>query len=113
MISTWPEFFHNIDMTADVDTSMRLTMVANIPTLNMGVFGALLISGITVWIHNRFYDKKLPVAVSVFSGSVFVYTIAFVVMLPVAFLASLIWPYIQDGIFAIGTFVNTSGPFGM
>ena len=113
MITTWPELLHNIDLTVDVDSSARLAMIANIPTLNMGVFGALLVSGITVFLHNRYYDKKLPVALSVFSGSVFVYTIAFVVMLPLAFLTSLFWPYVQDAIFGIGSFVNTSGPLGM
>lgn len=89
MIATWPELFHNIDLTADVETSMRLTMVANIVTLNMGVFGALFVSGVTVFLHNRFYDTKLPVGLSAFSGSVLVYAIAFVVMLPLAFLASM------------------------
>lgn len=37
-----------------------MSYVAGIPTLNMGIAGTLIVSGITVWLHNRYFDTKLP-----------------------------------------------------
>ncbi len=84
-------------------------MVASIKTLDMGMIGALAISGIVIALHNKFFETELPEWLGVFSGSTFVYMIAFFVMLPTALAACLVWPHVQDGIRAFQGFVATVG----
>ncbi len=112
MLSQWGGFF-GVDFSAEVGGSSGLAMVASIKTLDMGMIGALLISGIVIMLHNKFYDVELPEWVGVFSGSTFVYMIGFFVMLPTALLACLIWPHVQDGIRAFQVFVANAGLVGV
>lgn len=93
--------------------STGLALVASIKTLDMGMIGALCISGITVWAHNKYFDTELPDWLGIFSGSVFVYMISFFLMIPVAAAACLIWPHIQDGIRAFQGFIATTGTLGV
>ena len=88
-------------------------MVASIKTLDMGMIGALAISGIIIAIHNKFFEFELPEWLGVFSGSSFVYIITFFVMLPVALIACLVWPHVQDGIRAFQVFVSSVGTIGV
>lgn len=88
-------------------------MIANIKTLDMGMMGALLISGIAIYLHNRFFDTRLPEALGVFKGSAFVLGIGFLVMIPVAFLAVLIWPNIQAGMNVFRDFIVNAGTAGV
>ena len=90
-----------IDITGDIETDPRLTEVAGIPTLNMGIAGSLLVSGCVVWLHNRFFDKSLPVWLSAFNGSAFICAIGFLLMFALAFICVLVWPVIQEGIFMV------------
>ncbi len=102
-----------VDFSAEVGGTSGLAMIAGIKTLDMGMIGALMISGVTIYLHNRFYDAELPDWLGVFSGSTFVYMISFFVMLPIAILTVLIWPRIQMGIYAFQGFVLTTGAFGV
>lgn len=88
-------------------------MIANIKTLDMGMMGALAISGIAIWIHNRYFDKRLPEALGVFKGSAFVLGVGFILMIPVAFLAVLIWPKIQSGMNVFRDVILNSGTLGV
>lgn len=112
MLSQWGGFF-GVDYSAEVGGSSGLAMVASIKTLDMGMVGALAISGIVIWLHNRLYDFELPEWLGVFAGSTFVYMVAFFVMLPTAFLACLLWPHVQDGIRAFQVFVASVGVPGV
>ncbi len=67
--------------------------------------GALLISGIVIYVHNRFYDKELPDFIGLFRGSSLVVAICFFVMIPVALLTCFIWPHIQNVIRHLQTFL--------
>ena len=87
--------------------------MAGIKTLDMGMIGAIIIAAIVVWIHNKYYDTKLPEFLGIFRGSTFVYIIGFFVMIPAAFLAALIWPRIQMGIGSLQTFLAGSGAAGV
>ncbi|MDY4040908.1 MAG: alpha-glucoside-specific PTS transporter subunit IIBC [Collinsella sp.] len=100
---------------ADMETgaSTGLAMIASIKTLDMGMIGALAISGITIALHNRFFDTELPEWLGTFSGSTFVYIVSFFVMIPVAVLSCLVWPHIQDGIRAFQGFVMGTGLVGV
>ena len=65
MLSQWGGLF-NVDLA----TSSGITSIAGIQTLEMGMVGALLISGIVIYIHNRFFDTELPEWLGTFRGSV-------------------------------------------
>lgn len=112
IISQWGEFF-GVDFSAQVGGTSGLTMIANIKTLDMGMIGALLISGLVIYLHNRFFDTELPEWLGTFSGSTFVFMIGFFVMIPVAVLAAFIWPKIQLGMHSFQGFVKGAGALGV
>ncbi len=43
-------------------------MIAGIKTLDTSIIGAIIISGLVTAIHNRFFDKPLPVFLGIFRG---------------------------------------------
>lgn len=112
LLSQWGPFF-GVDFSAEVGAASGLAMIASIKTLDMGMIGALAVSGIIIAIHNKFFDTELPDWLGVFNGSVFVYVISFFVLLPVAVLCCFVWPHIQDGISALQGFLISSGLVGI
>ena len=112
ILKHWGTTF-GVDFSQEVGGASGLAMIANIKTLDMGMMGALLISGIAIYLHNRFFDTRLPEALGVFKGSAFVLGIGFIVMIPVAFLAVLIWPKIQAGMNVFRDFIVNSGTIGV
>lgn len=101
-----------IDFASTARTS-GLATIAGIRTLDMGMAGAILISGIAVFLHNKFFDMELPKMIETFKGSPLVTLIGFFVMIPVALLVCLIWPNIQHGIFALQDFLISSKVIGV
>jgi PTS system arbutin-like IIC component len=93
--------------------SSGLAMIAGIKTLDTGMIGAILIAGIVVYLHEKFFDKKLPDYLGIFQGSVFVALIGFFVMIPVAFAMCLVWPKVQLGIGSLQGFLASSGVIGV
>ena len=71
------------------------------------------VSGIVIYLHNRFFDTELPEWLGSFSGSTFVFMIGFFVMIPVAVLACAFWPKVQLGITAFQGFVKSAGAIGI
>lgn len=112
ILTQWGGVF-GVDFAAEVGGSSGLTMIANIKTLDMGMFGALLVSGLVIFLHNKFFDTELPDWLGSFNGSTFIFMIGFFVMLPVALLSVLIWPNIQHGMSVFQNFVMTTGSFGV
>ena len=112
ILSQWGGTF-GVDFSAEIGGTSGLTMIANIKTLDMGMIGALVISGIVIYLHNRFFDTELPDWLGTFSGSTFVFMVGFFVMIPVAFLAALIWPKIQVAMLVFQGFVKSSGAVGV
>lgn len=103
----------NVDFAQEVGGTSGLTMIAGIKTLDMSVIGAILIAGISVWIHNRWYEKKLPSVLSSFQGSALIVIIGFVLMIPLAFVFCWLWPIIQHGILSLQEFLSESGNLGV
>ncbi|OCN05800.1 PTS alpha-glucoside transporter subunit IIBC [Erysipelotrichaceae bacterium MTC7] len=112
ILAQWGGNF-GVDFSQDVGGTSGLTLIANIKTLDMGMIGALMISGISIYIHNRFYDTKLPEWLGTFSGSTFVVMIGFFVMIPVAILSAFVWPLVQGGMTAFQGFIVTTGNVGV
>lgn len=105
---------HNfgIDYLSTSRTS-GLALIAGIKTIDMGMIGALIVSGISVFLHNKFFDLEVPKYVETFKGSPLVVLIGFIVMLPLAFIACLIWPNVQHFILQLQNFLIKSGAFGV
>lgn len=89
-----------------------ITSVCGIWTLQMGVFGGILVGLGTAALHNRFYQIRLPDVISFFGGTRFVPIIATLVYLLVGIAMYFIWPVVQGGIYAVGSLVTGTGYFG-
>ncbi|MDE7242983.1 MAG: alpha-glucoside-specific PTS transporter subunit IIBC [Oscillospiraceae bacterium] len=112
ILSQWGDVF-GVDFSAEVGGSSGLTMIANIKTLDMGMFGALLVSGLVIYLHDKYFDTELPDWLGSFNGSTFIFMIGFFVMIPVAVLSVLIWPNIQHGMQLFQNFVMNGGALGV
>lgn len=86
--------------------------VVGIPSLQMGVFGGILVGLGVAWLNNRFYKIRLPNIISFFGGTRFVPIISTAVYILVGALMFFVWPYIQTGIYALGDLVLKSGYVG-
>lgn len=89
-----------------------ITNVCGIDSLQMGVFGGIVVGLVTAALHNRFYKQKLPAALSFFAGVRFVPIVCVLAHIGVGIVAFEVWPVIQQGIFAVGKVVMESGYFG-
>lgn len=86
--------------------------VLGIESLQMGVFGGMIVGLGVAALHNRYYKIQLPTALSFFEGTRFVPIVSAIVFLVVGILMSYIWPPIQAGIYAVGELVQGSGYAG-
>ncbi|EKM6910165.1 PTS sugar transporter subunit IIB [Escherichia coli] len=109
---TWGSYF-GVDFTQDAVAGSGLTMMAGIKTLDTSIIGAIIISGIVTALHNRLFDKKLPVFLGIFQGTSYVVIIAFLVMIPCAWLTLLGWPKVQMGIESLQAFLRSAGALGV
>ncbi|MGL5416466.1 MAG: alpha-glucoside-specific PTS transporter subunit IIBC [Clostridium sp.] len=112
ILNMWGPTF-GVDFAQEVGGTSGLALIAGIKTLDMGMIGAIAISGIVVYIHNKYFDVELPEFLGTFRGSSFVVMIAFFVMIPVAFLAALVWPKVQILIGSLQGFFTSSGVIGV
>ena len=97
-VSAILKVFYGIDAAKQIaDGVTGYSAIAGVPTIDTSLFGGILIAALVVYLHNKYFDKKLPDFLGVFQGSVFVYIIGFVVMIPCAFLTVLIWPKSSNG----------------
>lgn len=88
------------------------TSVVGINSLQMGVFGGMIVGIGVAALHNRYYKIELPQVLSFFGGSRFVPIISGLVFTLVGILMYFIWPPIQNGIYHIGDIVLKSGYAG-
>lgn len=89
-----------------------IASVCGIQSLQMGVFGGIIVGLGVAALHNRYHKIVLPSALSFFDGSRFVPIISTVVYVGVGILMYFIWPAVQNGIFALGGLVTGTGYFG-
>ncbi|MBE5942975.1 MAG: PTS glucose transporter subunit IIA [Lachnospiraceae bacterium] len=92
--------------------SGAVTSVCGISSLQMGVFGGIIVGLGVAALHNRFYKIELPQVLSFFGGTRFVPIICSLVYVFVGILMFFIWPLVQNGIYAVGEIVLKSGYFG-
>lgn len=88
------------------------TQVLGITTLQMGVFGGIIVGLGVAALHNRFYKVELPQVLSFFGGTRFVPIVCTVAYLLVGIGMFFIWPVVQLGISKLGALVLSSGYAG-
>lgn len=86
--------------------------VCGITSLQMGVFGGIIVGLGVAALHNRFYRIEFPQVLSFFGGTRFVPIICALVYVLVGIWMFYIWPVVQNGIYAVGDVVLHSGYFG-
>ena len=88
------------------------TSMLGITTLQMGVFGGIIVGLGVSALHNRFYKANLPQVLSFFGGTRFVPIVSTATFLVVGIVMFFVWPIIQTGIAALGNLVLGSGYIG-
>lgn len=86
--------------------------VLGITSLQMGVFGGIIVGLGAAALHNRFYKIELPQVLSFFGGTRFVPIISALVYTVVGIGMFYVWPVIQQGIYSVGDLVLSSGYAG-
>ena len=89
-----------------------ITTVVGIETLQTGVFGGIIVGLGVAALHNRFCMIEFPAAFSFFSGSRFIPIISTAVYVFAGILLFYVWPFAQQGIYALGHLVTETGYFG-
>lgn len=92
--------------------SGSIANVVGIQSLEMGVFGGIIVGLGVAALHNRFYKIELPTVISFFGGVRFVPIISTFVYIIVGIIMYFIWPYVQRAIYSLGGLVLNSGYFG-
>lgn len=117
ILSHWGASFGipNFDKIQIVENSTNhgLTEIAGIKTLDTSIIGALVVAGIVIWLHNHYFDKKLPEWLGTFQGSTYVYILGFFLMIPLALITCWGWPKVQLGITGMQHFITNSGVIGV
>lgn len=102
----------DINGGAESMLSGATTDVCGITSLQMGVFGGIIVGLGVAALHNRFYKIELPQVLSFFGGTRFVPIISGLVYVVVGIAMFFVWPTIQAGIYAVGDLVLRSGYAG-
>ncbi|GHU51008.1 PTS glucose transporter subunit IIABC [Clostridia bacterium] len=90
----------------------QLASVVGLNSLQMGVFGGIVVGLGVAALHNRYYKKELPPALSFFGGTRFVPIVVTVAYVFVGILMYFIWPVFQQGIALIGEGMQSAGLVG-
>ena len=88
------------------------TTALGITTLQMGVFGGIIVGLGVAALHNKFYKIELPTVLSFFGGTRFVPIVTTAVYLVVGIAMFYLWPIVQQGIALLGNLVVNSGYIG-
>jgi PTS system D-glucosamine-specific IIC component len=97
---------------ADAMLNGATTSVCGITSLQMGVFGGIIVGLGVAALHNKYYKIELPQVISFFGGTRFVPIISALVYTLVGIAMFFVWPVVQKGIYAVGDVVIASGYFG-
>ncbi|MCR5640677.1 MAG: glucose PTS transporter subunit IIA [Lachnospiraceae bacterium] len=97
---------------ADQMLSGAVASVCGIQSLQMGVFGGIIVGLGVAALHNKFYKIQLPRVLSFFGGTRFVPIISALVYTFVGILMFFVWPPVQAGIYHVGDIVLQSGYAG-
>lgn len=89
-----------------------VTTMLGIQTLQLGVFGGIIAGLCAAALCNQFYKTQLPDVLSFFAGTRFVPITCMLGGLIMGAILFVVWPVVQNGIYALGGLVQASGYFG-
>lgn len=89
-----------------------ITTVLGFQSLQIGVFGGILLGWVVSQLNNRFNEIKLPQVFSFFEGSKFVPIISLFSSIFLGVFFFFIWPPIQEGILNLGVIISGTGVIG-
>jgi PTS system glucose-specific IIC component len=89
---------------------MQVQNVLGITTIDTGVFGGIIIGGISASLFNRFYRTELPAYLAFFSGKRFVPIITGVMAIFTGVILSYLWPPVKDLISVFSNWAAYSNP---
>ena len=112
MMTLWGPSF-GVDFSKAAGAGTGLAMIANIKTLDTGIVGAIIVSSIAVWLHNKLFDVNVPDYMGIFKGSSLVVVAGFGLMIPVAYIFCVVWPQVQAAIASLQVFLTSAGVFGV
>lgn len=102
----------NINGGTDALLSGAVASVLGITSLQMGVFGGIIVGLGVAALHNKYYKIELPQVLSFFGGTRFVPIVSAITYLIIGILMFYIWPPVQAGIYKVGDIVLASGYAG-
>lgn len=79
-----------------------ITSVCGMLSLEMGVFGGIVVGLGVSYLHNRFYQIQLPNVISFYEGERFVPIVCAVTYLFVGVIMYFVWPPLQHGVYNLG-----------
>ena len=97
---------------AEAMLSGATASVCGITSLQMAVFGGIIVGLGVAALHNKFYKIELPQVLSFFGGTRFVPIISGLTYTLVGIVMFYVWPVVQSGIYAVGGVVMESGYAG-
>ena len=86
--------------------------VCGITSLQMGVFGGIIVGCGVSWLHNKYYNIQLPQVLSFFGGSRFVPIVCSFAYVFVGIAMYFVWPVVQIGINSLSGLILASGYIG-
>ncbi len=96
----------------DMMREMGQAVTLGIQTLELGVFGGIVVGIITASLHNKYYNIKLPDYLGFFGGTRFVPIITTVVFSILGIIIPYIWPYVNTIIQSVGIGIASLGYLG-
>lgn len=88
------------------------SLILGIPSLDVGVFGGIIIGFIVAYLHNKYYDIILPPVFSIFSGTKFIPMVSIMAAIIVGLVLSIVWPFVQGGLGALSLLIKSTGAAG-
>ena len=99
-------------LEAGVMQEGTIANVVGINSLQMGVFGGIIVGLGVAYLTNKFYKIRLPNVISFFGGTRFIPIISTTAYIVVGAAMFFLWPFVQSGIYALGDLVLRSGYAG-
>ncbi|MBP3039112.1 PTS transporter subunit EIIC [Bacillaceae bacterium Marseille-Q3522] len=91
-----------LGITPENASTPGYTLELGIPTLQIGVFGGIMMGFLAAALYKKFHDFQMPEMLSFFGGQRFVPIVTAGVSIILALILAFVWPHIQDFIFFIG-----------
>lgn len=109
-------YLMEVEGLSEVDATLQNSLFTN--TLGLFVYNTNVIGGIIaglmgVFLHNKFRKAELHQSLTFYSGKRFVPIIVAIVMAVVGVILTIIWPFVNQAIIAVGRLISESGSFGV